>query len=337
MKKIIYLLFAVIFSSSVFTQAPESFSYQAVVRNVDGSLIENTEVGIKISILAGSASGTVVCEEEFTPTTNNNGLVTLQIGSVSTTDFQSIDWSYQDYFVKVELDPEGGTSYTEMGTSQLLSVPYALYAKNAGKNLYFKDGKVGIGSSDPKRLLLLDNKSESCYMGFQTNTSGNSILDGFILGISYSNNDVYFWNYEEAQINIGTNNTTQMIITEVGDVGIGTTSPDAKLDVDGSSKFGSNGVVFQEMREITGVTDDINNYVIISLPAGYNEDNTRILNIEINYAGDRWTGIGSDNVSESHNSVSYIINNTNLYVYYPNLGSYKEKALRALIMRINPL
>jgi uncharacterized protein (TIGR02145 family) len=131
MKKIYSLLASFFFTAILMAQAPQGINYQAVVRNADGSLIENTQVGMRISILQGSATGTAVCEEEFTPTTNAFGLVTLAIGSVNTTDFAAIDWSSGLYFIKVELDPAGGTSYTEMGTSQLISVPYALYAETA--------------------------------------------------------------------------------------------------------------------------------------------------------------------------------------------------------------
>jgi uncharacterized protein (TIGR02145 family) len=86
---------------------------------------------MRISILQGSTDGTVACMEVFTPTTNAFGLVTLAIGSIDTIDFAAIDWSAGTYFIKVELDPAGGTNYTNMGTSQLISVPYALYAKTS--------------------------------------------------------------------------------------------------------------------------------------------------------------------------------------------------------------
>jgi uncharacterized protein (TIGR02145 family) len=131
MKKIYSLLTSLLLGLNIMAQAPQSFNYQAVVRNSYGTIIANTQVGIKISILKGSASGTAVCLEEFTPTTNDFGLVTLAIGSINTSDFEAIDWSAGSYFVKVELDPAGGTDYTEMGISQLISVPYALHAKKA--------------------------------------------------------------------------------------------------------------------------------------------------------------------------------------------------------------
>jgi hypothetical protein len=334
MKKLIYTFAALFFSSIIIAQAPQSFSYQAVVRNADGSLIENTMVGMKISILAGSETGTPVCVEEFTPTTNDHGLVTLQIGSSNTTDFQSIDWSYQDYFVKIELDPAGGTSYSEMGTSQLLSVPYALHAKSAGENLYFKDNKVGIGYNNPSRLLTLDSESESCYIIFQTDNTGNNGNDGFLSGMSITSNNAYLWNYEEGDIRFGTHNSQQMAITEDGDVGIGTINPGAKLDVKGSTKLGNSGVVFQELREFTGTTHATNNYVSVTLPSGYSEENTRVLSLEINYANSRWVGTATDNGSASYNSVSYYLDGTKLYIYYPDITSYKARKFRVLFMKM---
>ena len=142
MKKIYTLFVALIITGSLMAQAPQSFNYQAVLRDAGGHIIVNTQVGMKISILQGSIDGTTVCIEEFTPTTNDFGLVTLAIGSMNTIDFAAIDWSAGPCFVKVELDPAGGTSYTEMGTSQLLSVPYALYAKTAETSDYTESDPV---------------------------------------------------------------------------------------------------------------------------------------------------------------------------------------------------
>ena len=116
-------------------QTPEKMSYQAVIRDSDDNLIVNTSVGMQISILEGSASGTEVYVERQFPTTNNNGLVSIEIGSSDATvvsgDFTTIDWSTGIYFIKSETDLNGGSSYTITGTSQLLSVPYALHAKSA--------------------------------------------------------------------------------------------------------------------------------------------------------------------------------------------------------------
>jgi hypothetical protein len=133
MKKLYTFLAAILLTATTFAQTPEKMSYQAVVRDSGDALVTNQAVGMQISILQTTATGTAVYVETQTPTTNVNGLVTLEIGtgSVVSGDFTTIDWSADSYFIKTETDPTGGTSYTITGTSQLLSVPYALHAKTA--------------------------------------------------------------------------------------------------------------------------------------------------------------------------------------------------------------
>ncbi len=117
-------------------QAPEKFTYQAVVRNASNALVANTLVGVRVSILQGGASGSAVYMETQAATTNANGLVTLSIGggNVQQGTFGNIDWSAGPYFLKTEIDPAGGNNYSVTSTQQLLSVPYALYAKEAGNS-----------------------------------------------------------------------------------------------------------------------------------------------------------------------------------------------------------
>jgi len=115
------------------TQVPQKMSYQAIVRNGSGQLVSGQAVGMQISILQGTANGTTVYVETQNPTTNVNGLVSLEIGAgtIESGNFASIDWANGPYFIKTETDVTGGTNYTISGTSQLLSVPYALHAKTA--------------------------------------------------------------------------------------------------------------------------------------------------------------------------------------------------------------
>jgi hypothetical protein len=135
MKKLIFLLIIAVMTANLFSQSPQKMSYQCVVRNSSGALIINQSVGIKITILQGSSSGNAVYQETYSPNpqTNANGLVTVEIGggvALSGT-FSAINWASGIYFLKTETDPTGGTNYTISGTSQLLSVPYALHAKTA--------------------------------------------------------------------------------------------------------------------------------------------------------------------------------------------------------------
>ena len=133
MKKIFAILLAFSFVTGVFSQVPEKMSYQAVIRNASGQLLTNQPVGMRISILQGSTTGAEVYKELYNPNpeTNANGLVTIEIGSgiPLTGQFSAIDWSEGPYFFKIETDPTGGTNYAITGTSQILSVPYALHAK----------------------------------------------------------------------------------------------------------------------------------------------------------------------------------------------------------------
>lgn len=133
MKKIITVCAVLLMTASVWAQAPEKMSYQAVVRDGSNALVTSTAVGMQISILQTTSTGTAVYVETQTPTTNANGLVSLEIGSgtVVSGNFTTIDWSAGPYFIKTETDPTGGTNYTITGTSQFLSVPYALHAKTA--------------------------------------------------------------------------------------------------------------------------------------------------------------------------------------------------------------
>jgi hypothetical protein len=134
MKKIYSLVVGLLLTASVWAQAPQKMSYQAVLRNSNGALITSAPVGMRISILQGSSPVTAVYVETQTPSTDANGLVSLQIGTgiVVTGTFATINWAAGPYFIKTETDPTGGTAYTIAGTNELMSVPYALFSANAG-------------------------------------------------------------------------------------------------------------------------------------------------------------------------------------------------------------
>ena len=132
-KFFVLLFFCLTFS---YAQSPEKFTYQSIIKNSSGYLLKSQDVGLKISVLFNSSNGIPVYSEEHSVESNNNGLVTLIIGDgVSSDVFADIDWGNGEYFLKVEVDPEGGVNYVMNQTSQLLSVPYALYAGNAKVNL----------------------------------------------------------------------------------------------------------------------------------------------------------------------------------------------------------
>ena len=138
--KVKAILVFVFFSYLSFSQSPQKFTYQSIIKNSSGYLLKNQDVGLRISVLSNSSNGIAVYSEEHFPTSNSNGLVTLIIGEGLTGDnFSDINWGGGEYFLKVEVDPEGGVNYTMNQTSQLLSVPYALYAENAKLNLLGQD------------------------------------------------------------------------------------------------------------------------------------------------------------------------------------------------------
>ncbi len=129
-------IFVLLTFCHLMAQAPNKFTYQAVVRNASNQLISNTLVGVRISILQNSATGSVVYSETQMLNTNTNGLITMNIGEGTAVygSLSTINWGNGVYFLKSEIDPNGGSNYTVTSTQQLLSVPYALYANEAGNS-----------------------------------------------------------------------------------------------------------------------------------------------------------------------------------------------------------
>ncbi|MFT5779803.1 MAG: hypothetical protein ACI837_002762 [Crocinitomicaceae bacterium] len=133
-----------------FGQAPQAFKYQAVIRDASNAVLTTQPVGMQITILQGALPGTAVYVETFAPTTNAYGLVNLEMGSgaVVSGTFATIDWSTGPYFIEIAADVTGGVSYSVMGTSELLSVPYALYAESSGSSIPGPAGPQGIPGVD---------------------------------------------------------------------------------------------------------------------------------------------------------------------------------------------
>jgi hypothetical protein len=133
MKKRILFLF-LLQSVLTFAQAPQKMAYQSVVRNAANQIVANQSIGVKISIIEGSLTGTTVYSETHTATTNANGLFTLEAGggTPTTGTFSAINWGNGSHYIKSEIDVTGGTNYTLTGAYQLLSVPYALYSEKSG-------------------------------------------------------------------------------------------------------------------------------------------------------------------------------------------------------------
>lgn len=246
MKKLYTLIATLFLTISIIAQSPQKMTYQAVVRNSSDQLVTEQAVQMRISILQGSESGSDVYTETHTESTNANGLVTIEIGTGTTTDdFTSIDWSNGPYYLKTEVDPQGGTSYSISGTSQILSVPYALHAKTAENlinppetnnilsvpafALAFSPGSSNI-SEDSNGLLWKQSysggtnftlKKPADYSGgdvefslfFTTTTSTTGVVDFFIRPTSV--------NHGEGRVDPGSISSTGGVEVS-GEIGFGT-------------------------------------------------------------------------------------------------------------------
>lgn len=189
MKKILLTVSTLLLASQLFAQAPQKMTYQAVVRNASNAIVANSGVGLKISIIKDNPNGTIVYTETHQPTTNVNGLFSIQIGAgtVQNGTFSTIDWANDDYFVKTEIDPAGGTNYTITNTSQFLSVPYAFHAKTAES----VSGPITVTETDP--------------------VFGASPAAGI------TNTNISNWNNKQDQLTAGTNITiTGNVISATG-------------------------------------------------------------------------------------------------------------------------
>ncbi len=242
-------------------QAPQGMNYQAVARNTTGTVLQNQAVGLRFTIRDGSMSGNIVYRETQTDTTNQFGLFTVVIGngSVVNGNFSSIAWGNGTKFLQVEIDAAGGTNYTDMGTSQLMSVPYALYAETSsdnnwtatGNDIYNSNsGNVGIGTTAPNYLLHLKSSGDAvnAISGGTTSAAWNYYMQNDTLrsavGWSNLNNALSFY----------VNGADRMVINNNGKVGIGTTTPVGNMQIHNSAQIGTS-VKLTHMNTGTTTTD----------------------------------------------------------------------------------
>lgn len=246
MKKIITLLALTLFVTTISAQAPQKMSYQAVIRNAGNVLVTNANIRMRISVLQGTATGTAVYVETQTATTNANGLATVEIGAgtVVTGTFASIAWGTNAYFIKTETDPTGGTNYTIVGTSQFLSVPYALFASNSGSStnnwttqgddIHNNNiGNVGIGTGTAIPATLLTVRSNN-YGITQEDATGTSQI-----GFYTDSSSAWIQTHTNTDLSFATKNSLapQMTLQKVtGNFGVGTVTPSEKLEVAGKTK-----------------------------------------------------------------------------------------------------
>jgi hypothetical protein len=150
------ILLLIIIPNHSFAQFPQGINYQSVIRDNNGNIIQNHLVGIKINIHEGTAGGSSIYSETFTPTTNQFGLVNMVIGqgNVQLGTFDSISWGTNTFYAEIMLDTSGGTTYISMGTQQMVSVPYALFANKANESqtLSINGNNLSISSGNSVTL-----------------------------------------------------------------------------------------------------------------------------------------------------------------------------------------
>ena len=149
--KFLFIFLSLFISTLLFSQAPEGINYQAVMRNSSGNLVTNSTVAIRVQIRQATATGTAVYQERHSVVTSSQGLINLVIGlgTPQGGTFNNIDWAVGPYFVNLAVDFSNGVNYQDFGTQQLMSVPYALYAKTSGAQL----NKWRYGSTVPVNSL----------------------------------------------------------------------------------------------------------------------------------------------------------------------------------------
>ena len=232
MKKQFLTLSFLILSFLTRAQVPQGINYQAVVRNSSGAVVTNSTVNIKLQIHDISPTGTVVFQENHSVQTNQFGLVSLVIGS--TGNLTSVNWGTGAKYLQVGIDPTGGSSFTDMGTTQLISVPYALYALTSGNGV----GPTGAtgnngnnGATGPTGATGNNGNNGATGNNGVTGATGSTGPTGFLQNGTAAGNTTY-WDGS----NWVTNSSN--IFNNGGSIGMGTTSPNtsAVLDLTSTTK-----------------------------------------------------------------------------------------------------
>ena len=247
MKKFTLTFSLLIIAIAVVAQTPKAFKYQAVARESNGNIIADGEVSFRMSIIQGALPGTVVYSETFGVPTNEFGVVTLDIGkgTVVSGNFAAINWGITPMYLKTEFDPTGGETYQNMGTSELLSTPFALYDGDwtiSGNNMYSSlPGNVGIGTTTPGDKLEISGAESTAGLRVRYGPTYGGLFGEFKHagngGLLINANAGGGW----ADMSFQTDGTTRMFIESAGNVGIGTTTPDNRLVI----KSAGTGDVFK--------------------------------------------------------------------------------------------
>lgn len=204
----------------------------------------------------------------------------------------------------------------------------------SGGNIYFNTGRVGIGTTIPNTYLHVVGGSEIAR--FESTATSKWIAlyqDNTRKGMLWNtNNDIKLVS-DAGGVGFRTDGIDRITITADGKTGIGDTTPDATLDVQGTVIIGAAGKIFSEIREITATTVATGHSTALSFPSGYSMSNTRILSAEINFSGNVWVTLGMFNVSSDY-TVGCSLASTGIHISYPDLDSYHSRAIRILLMKV---
>jgi hypothetical protein len=254
MRKIItgsILIFVV--SLAVFSQSPQSFQYQSVVRDAGGNPVINQPVGFEINIQMGPPLGTIVYTETHQVTTNDYGIATLAIGAGTVTmgDFSTITWSTGNWFVMIGVDISGGTNYVNMGSTQLLSVPYAMYAQEAGNGF---SGNYSDLTGPPTSLSQFTN--DPGYITSPNDADADPANELQVLSVV--NDTLYLSNGNFVPLTsfvdtLWQRNGNDIYNTNSRYVGVGLTDPNGKMVVKGDNTMHDSIPLF-EVKDRTGHT-----------------------------------------------------------------------------------
>ncbi|MBM3403701.1 MAG: hypothetical protein FJY10_02285 [Bacteroidetes bacterium] len=169
MKKVIFLLVGVLLAIFTIAQGPQAFKYQSLVRDNAGNLLTSQNVSFRMSIIRGPIPGLVVYTEIHVVLANAFGLANLEIGrgTPAIGSFAMIDWSASPFYLKTEVDIMGGSSFVDMGTSELLSVPYAFYTDAAISSFELKDSdgdtKVQVEKNPDEDIIRFDMNGQEYW------------------------------------------------------------------------------------------------------------------------------------------------------------------------------
>lgn len=251
-----FITFLCLITLATAAQVPQAFKYQMVLRDASGEILSNQLVSVRVSIHETTSGGPIIYQETFSATSNQFGLVNLEIGNGTVTlgNFSTIDWGGDPKFIRTEVDPAGGTNYITMGTSELLSVPFALYSERSkdspwelsGNNLYYSDGFVGINKNNPEVHLDVHGEIRSYQPGTATGEiylSGPLASPGIVMFSNlperYRTNIIRLTTGLGFGVHASSNSPgySTFFIHNDGNLGVGTNEPQTLLQLSSDTQF----------------------------------------------------------------------------------------------------